>query len=145
MLVQHCTIHDQKYPGNPAIPKYRVIQHIQAEMYFLSLHLWGKCLVHHAFINKALSVWNFGGCPGVRVQRALLLKTISYNSLRHIYHNDTISDNKAKACFDIMVPSLGLRVTKPLGEHQSATASMVARTKAMHFVTCTAHSTSPGF
>ena len=92
-----------------------------------------------------LSQWNFGGRPGARVHSALLLKTIFYNYLHFTRHNAIIFDNDAKACFDRIIPSLGLMATERLGMPQQATASMLATIKGMHFFIRTAHCISPGF
>ena len=105
----------EKEPGNPIISKLRVIQLLEVDMSFAFQLLWGKCLVHNALAHNLLSPWNFGGCPGIRVHSALLLKTISYDYLRFTWHNAIIFDNDAKACFDRIIPSLGLMATECLG------------------------------
>ena len=74
-----------------------------------------------------------GGRPGARVHSALLLKTISYDYLCYTRHNAIIFDNDAKACFDRIIPSLGLMATEQLGMPQSATKSMLATIKGMCF------------
>jgi hypothetical protein len=107
--------------------------------------LWGKRLVHHALSHNALSPWNFGGRPGTRVHSALLLKTISYNYLRYTCHNAIIFDNDAKVCFDRIIPSLSLMATERLCMPQSATKSMLATIKGMHFFIQTAHGISSSF
>jgi hypothetical protein len=91
-----------------------------------------NCILQVATHN-ALSPWNFGGFPGARVHSALLLMTISYNYLRYTCHNAIIFDNDAKACFDRIIPSLGLMATEQLGMPQSATKSMLATIKGMQF------------
>ena len=116
----------KKEPGNPTISKLTVIQLLEADMNFAFCLLWGKRLVHHALSHNALSPWNFGGRPGARVHSALLLKTISYNYLRYTCQNAIIFDNDAKACFDRIMPFLGLMATERLGMPQSATKSMLA-------------------
>ena len=60
-------------------------------------------------------------------------------------HNAIIFDNDAKACFDRIIPSLGLMATEHLGIPQQATACMLATIKGMHFFICTAHGISSGF
>ena len=84
-------------------------------------------------------------CPSARVHSALLLKTTSYDYLRFTRHNAIIFDNDTKACFDRIIPSLGLMATESLGMPQHATASMLATIKGMHFFIQTAYSFSPGF
>ena len=86
-----------------------------------------------ALSHNTLSPWNFGGHPGARVHSALLLKTISDNYLHYTCHNTIIFDNDAKACFDRIIPSLGLMATEQLGMPQSATKSMLATIKGVHF------------
>ena len=105
----------------------------------------GKRLVHNALAHGVLSPWNFSGCPGARVNSALLLKTISFDYLRFTRHNETIFDNDAIPCVHRIIPSLGLMATECLGMPQQATVSMLATIKGMHFFTCTAHGISPSF
>ena len=119
----------KKEPGNPTISKLRVIQLLEADMNFAFRLLWGKHLVHHALSHNALSPWNFGSRPGARVHSALLLKTISYDYLCYTCHNAIILDNDAKACFDRIIPSLGLMATERLGMPLSAIKSMLATIK----------------
>ena len=49
-----------------------------------------------------------------------------------------------QACFDRIIPSLGLMATEHLGIPQQATASMLATIKGMHFFIRTAHGISLG-
>ena len=105
----------EKEPGNPTISKLRVIQVLEADMNFAFRLLWGKHLVHHSLSHNALSPWNFGGRPGARVHSALPLKTISYDYLCYTRQNAIIFDNDPKACFDRIIPSLGLMATERLG------------------------------
>ena len=132
----------EKEPGDPIIPKLRVIQLLVADMNFVFWLLWGKRLIHNALAHNVLSQQNFGGCPDASVHSTLLLKTISNDYLHFTQHNAMIFDNGAKACFDRIIPSLGLMATEHLGMPQQATASMLATIKGVHFFICTAHSRS---
>ena len=134
----------EKEEGNPIIIKLRVIQLLEADMNFAFRLIWGKRLVHNALAHNVLSQWNFGGRPGARVHSALFL-TISYEHLRFTWYNAIIFDNDAKACFDRIIPSLGLMATERLGMPQQATTSVLATMKGMHFFIRTAHGISPGF
>ena len=60
------------------------------------------------------STWNFGGHPVARLHIVLLLKTISYDYLHFTSYNTIIFDNNTKACFDTIVPYLGLMATECL-------------------------------
>ena len=135
----------EEEPGNPIISKLRVIQLLEVEMSFAFQLLWGKYLVHNALAHNLLSPWNFGGCPGVRVHSALLLKTISYDYLRFTWHNAIIFNKDAKACFHRIIPSLDLMTTEGLGMPRQATASILATIKGVHFFICIVHGISPGF
>ena len=135
----------EKELGNPIISKLRVIQLLEADLNFAFQLLWGKRLVHYALAHNVLSQWNFGGRPGARVHSAILLKTVSYDYLCCTWHNAIIFENDAKACFDRIIPSLGLIATERLGMPQQATASMLATIKGMHFFICTANSISQAF
>ena len=107
--------------------------------------LWGQHLVQNALSHKALSPWNFGSRPGVRVHSALLLKTISYDYLCYTRQNAIIFDNDANACFDRIIPSLGLMSTERLGMPATATTSMLATITGMHYYIRTACGISPRF
>ena len=123
----------EKEPGNPTISKLRVIQLLEADMNFAFHLLWGQRLVNNALSHNALSPWNFGSRPGVRVHSALLLKTISYDYPRYTRQNAIIFDKDAKACFDRIVRTLGLMATERLGMPATATTSMLATIKGMHY------------
>ena len=135
----------EKEPGNPIISKLRVIQLLEADMNFAFWLLWGKRLVHNTMAHSVISPWNLGGHPGARVHSALLLKTISNDYLCFTQHNAIIFDSNTKACFDRIIPSLGLMATEHLGMPQQATASTLATIKGMHFFIHTAHGISPSF
>ena len=135
----------EKEPGNPLITKIRVIQLLEADMNFAFRLLWGKRLVHHALAQNALTPLNFRGRPGYRVHSALLLKTLSYDYIRYIRLNAIIFNNDAKACFDRIIPSIGLMATKQLGMPPTASACMLATIQGMKFFICTAHGVTPGF
>ena len=135
----------EKEPGNPLITKLRVIQLLEADMNFAFRLLWGKRLVHHALAQNALTPLNFGGRPGCRVHSALLSKTLSYDCIRYTRLNAIIFNNDAKACFDRIIPSIGLMATERLGMPPTASACMLATIQGMKFFICTAHGVSPGF
>ena len=105
----------------------------------------GERLVHHALSHNALTPLNFGGRPGCRVHSALLLKTLSYDFIRYTRLNAIIFNNDAKACFDRIIPSIGLMATERLGMPPTATASMLAIIKGLKFHIQTAHGISSGF
>jgi hypothetical protein len=134
----------EKEPGNLLITKLRVIQPLEADMNFAFRLLWGKRLVHHALSHNALTPLNFGGRPGCRVHSALLLKTLSYDYICYTCLNAIIFNNDAKACFDRIIPSIGLMATERLSMPPTATASMLAIIKGMKFHIRTAHGISPG-
>ena len=100
--------------------------------------------MHHAHSHNALTPLNFGGRPGCRVHSALLLKTLSYNYVCYTHLNAIIFNNDAKACFDRIIPLVGLMATKGIGMPPTATARMLAIIKGMKFHIWTAHSISPG-
>ena len=106
---------------------------------------WGNCLVHHALAQNALTPLNFGGRPGCRVHSALILKTLSYDYIRYTCLNAIIFNNDAKACFDRIIPSIGLMATERLGMPPTASACMLATIQGMKFFIRTAHGVSPGF
>ena len=64
----------KKEPGRSLITKLRVIQLLEADINYAFRLLWGKCLVHHALAQNALTPLNFGGRPGCRGHSALQLK-----------------------------------------------------------------------
>jgi hypothetical protein len=141
----HCyPVHARKELGNPLITKLRVIQLLEADMTFAFRLLWGKRLVYHALSHNALTPLNFGGRPGCRVHSALLLKTLSYNYIRYTRLHAIIFNNDAKACFDRIIPSIGLMASERLGMPSTATASMLAIIKGMKFHIRIAHGISPG-
>ena len=107
--------------------------------------LWGKRLVHHPLAQNALTPLNFGGRPGCRVHSALLLKTLSYDYIRYTCLNAIIFNNNAKACFDRIIPSIGLMAIERLGMPPTASVCMLATIQGMKFFICTAHGVSPGF
>ena len=123
----------------------RVIQLLEADMNFAFRLLWGKHHVHHALSQNALTPLNFGGRPGCRVHSALLLKTLSYDYIRYTRLNAIIFKNNAKACFDRIIPSIGLMATERLGMPPTASACMLTTIHWMKFVICTADGVCPGF
>ena len=135
----------EKEPGNLLITKLRVIQLLEADMNFAFCLLCGKRLVHHALAQNALSPLNFGGRPGCRVHSALLLKTLSFDYIRYTRLNAIIFNNNAKACFDRIIPSIGLMATEQLGMPSTASACMLATIQGMKFFIRTAHGVSPGY
>ena len=138
-------IHAEKIPGNLLITKRRVIQLLEADMNFAFRLLWGKHLVHHALAQNALTPLNFGGRPGCRVHSALLLKTLSYDYIRYTRLNAIIFNNDAKACFDRIIPSIGIMAKEHLGMPPTVSACMLATIQGMKFFIRTAHGVSPGF
>ena len=135
----------EKEPEYPLITILRVIQLLEADMNFTFCLLWGKLLVHHALAKNALTPLNFGDRPGCRVHSALLLKTLSYDYIRYTRLNAIIFNNDAKACFDRIIPSIGLMATERLGKPPTASSCMLATIQGMKFFVCTAHGVSPGF
>ena len=107
--------------------------------------LWGKHHVHHALAQNALTPLNFGGRPGCRVHSALLLEVLSYDYIRYTQLNAIIFKNNAKACFDRIIPSIGLIATERVGMPPTASACMLTTIQGMKFFICTAHVVSPGF
>ena len=135
----------EKEPGNPLITKLRVIQLLEANMNFAFRLLWGKQLVHHALAQNTLTPLNFGGRPGCRVHSALLLKTLSYNYIRYIRLTAIIFNKDTKACFNRIIPSIGLMATESLGMPPTASACILATIQGIQFSICKAHGVSPGF
>ena len=144
-MVHSNPIHSGRVPENPLIIKLRVIQLLEADMNFAFRLLWGKCLEIHALAQNALTPLTFGGKPGCRVHSALLLKTLSYDYIRYTRLNAIIFNNDAKACFDRIIPSIGLMATERLGMPPTASACMLATIQGMKFFIYTAHGVSPGF
>ena len=122
-----------------------MIQLLEADMHFAFHLLWGRHLVHHALAQNALTPLNFGGRPGCRVHSALLLKTLSYNYIRYTRLNAIISNNDTKACFDRVIPSIGLMASERLGMPPTASACLLATIPGKKFFIYTAHGVSPGF
>ena len=132
-------------PGYPLITMLRVIQLLEADMSFAFRLLWGKHHVHHALAQNALTPLNFGGRPGCRVHSALLLEVLSYDYIRYTQLNAIIFKNNAKACFDRIIPSIGLIATERVGMPPTASACMLTTIQGMKFFICTAHGVSPRF
>jgi hypothetical protein len=93
----------------------------------------GKKIVHYALSHNLLTPLNVGGRPGCRVHSALLLKTLSYDYIRYTCLNAIIFNNDAKACFDRIIPSIGLMATEHLGVSSTTSASMLAIINGMKF------------
>ena len=102
-------------------------------------------VVHCDLSHNNLIPLSFDGRPGCRVHSALLLKTLSHDYIRYTCHNAIIFNNDAKACFDRIIPSIGLMATESLGMPPTTTASMLANIKGIKFHIWTAHCISPGF
>ncbi len=105
----------EKDTGRPLIHRLRVIQLLEADMNLAFRTIWGRRLISHALKHNTSSPWQFGNTPGASVHSALILKTLSYDFSRLTRTNIAVFNNDAKACYDRVIPSLGLMATERLG------------------------------
>jgi hypothetical protein len=132
----------EKQVGFPLIHRLRVIQLLEADMNLAFRLLWGRRLVQHALKHNVTSPWQFGNRPGISVHSPLLLKVLSYDYLRHTRHAAIIFNNDAKACYDRIVPSLGLMASERFGMSRPAAQCMLSTIKTMRFYVQTAYGVS---
>ncbi len=135
----------KKIAGFPLITKLRVIQLLEADMNLAFRILWGRRLISHAISHGVDTPWQFGNRPGTIVQSALLLKALSYDFLCLTCSPAIVFNNDAKACYDRVVPSLGLMATERLGMHATAATSMLATIFSMQYFIRTIYGLSPEF
>ncbi len=105
----------KKQAGNPQIDRLRVIQLLEADMNLAFRILWGRKVIHNALNHNIASPWQFGSKPGESVQSVLLLKVLSHDYLRLTRTNAAVFNNDARACYDCIIPSLGLAATERFG------------------------------
>ena len=70
---------------------------------------------------------------------------VSYDYIRACRTTAIVFNNDAKACYDRVIPSLGLMATEHFGILSSAATCMLAIIFAMHFFVRTAYGVSPTY
>jgi hypothetical protein len=92
-----------------------------------------------------LSDLQFGARSGYMCISCVLLKRLSYDIIRQLRTTAVAFDKDAKACYDRMIPSIGVILARGVGVDKSVTTTLATTTKRMKFHVKTAFGVSPGY
>lgn len=111
----------EKIPGKPRIDKLRVIHLFEADFNLFIGILWGRRLMWNAEDHGYLSDEQWGGRGGRMCSDVVLLKHFTYLFSHLTKTTLGTFDNDAKSCYDRIIVSLAMLISRIMGMSRNAT------------------------
>ncbi len=83
----------------------QIIQLVEADLNFVLHTIWGKCLIHHSMVSKALNSSQYA-LPGKTCNNAVLSKLLFLDISRQTLSLGILTDYDATAAFDRVLATL---------------------------------------
>ena len=137
-LERWCKVHNvllEKDPNDPKLHRLRIIHIIEADYNLATKIHWARRLMSNAERGKALCDANWGSRKGRSAQDVSIVKELHYD-ITHLSLKDYATmENDAKSCYDRMIPSLIMLISRSFGVKASV-CKAVGRTfeKTKHHV-----------
>jgi hypothetical protein len=112
-IVSTCMI--EKIMGNPRIDKLRVIHLFEADYNLLLKIVWARKGVWNAHCSEVLNKGQAGSRPGKRAIDVVLNKEFKYQYARFTRTSLGTIDNDAKSCYDRIIISVAMLISKYYG------------------------------
>ena len=105
----------EKDPGRPSLNRLRIIHLFEADYNLFLKLLWAKRLIARGEEHNQFGEAQQGSRKGRTATNAVILKRLTYDLTRIQRSNLGTFDNDAKSCYDRIVNSLAMLVSKRLG------------------------------
>ncbi len=132
----------EKVPGVPRLDKLRVIQIIEADLNMCLKIIFGCRLIQRAEEIGSIPSTLWGSRPNRSSADCVLLKRLSYDSIRILKMTALAFNNDARAAFDRMVPAVGAIALRRLGASQNAVETLLRILEKMRYQIKTAFGVS---
>jgi hypothetical protein len=108
----------QKYPGNNAIHRLRVIHLYEADYIFVLGHKWRQ-LLHHGEKHKTIHKGQHGGCPGHEATTLVFMEELN-DDISYATKKSLINfDNDVASCYGRIISTLASLLRRGLGLHRN--------------------------